>query len=881
MSKQDQQVIREDDQPSSGRVVEINRRAFLGVVGAATGGAVLATAPQALAAPSADSSSYTLSNDYLTVSGSYGAFTSIAVDPTGSGNYRDPSTFTRAFVGQNDVFDQDHNSQVTSSINGNTLQVANIQIPGTPAQSAQIDVMLSGPRLELTYTLSSADGSNVGDPGFSLVTSWLRDGYSIAYDDGVLFSRFATDTGQLMPAQQLKRRPSWGTFGLGPANSLIATGTGDYDVIISTPSIAVNGSSPIDTDQMSLQLLGTQAAAATISNQLIIEVRPHTDRLPDTFPAFTASDQATAADLTTFLLERTMSAQQGATATNGGDWKDWTGRMYDWTPGGFREGERDNLLSITLDDDGYVWTWNPANTREWPFPDGPDWDSRHFTTNPMYVLGAWRYYSWTGDREFLATILPRVRSALGFLRTSLGGDSGLVTLPGPDHDGRPGSIGSNYWDITPFGNLDAYTNLYFCACLEPAAQLEDAVGAPERAADLRRLAASARQRFSGTFFDEQVGRFIECVDVAGTRHDYGSAFVNLEAMSFGLATDKQAARIYNWLERNPTELTNTILLLTGGSDPPATASAGHTLGQSFTSDAPFAQVGLSLAAADPTAADSVTVTLRRGGPGGTLVGTATQPWRGGGGWMPLTVPTQDPGSYYVELSVDGLVWASGPAYDGGSAFADGQVDSSVASRAIAVVSPYDDGPADTYSRFGWAPRTTTRRNNFWYYWGWAGITVPFEQQLQDGGTDLYLSGFDVQARARYFGGDNAWKRLLQVVGRWRDPDHLCGGDPLYRGEHPQNEINAGSVGVDIPFPESGLAPNSFLEAILGVVPEPDALTVTPRLPRTLSSAGVQRMMWQGRTCELTVTQREVRLQARGLNVSIPYRPGETVRIPTP
>jgi hypothetical protein len=158
------------------------------------------------------------------------------------------------------------------------------------------------------------------------------------------------------------------------------------------------------------------------------------------------------------------------------------------------------------------------------------------------------------------------------------------------------------------------------------------------------------------------------------------------------------------------------------------------------------------------------------------------------------------------------------------------------------------------------------------------VTVPFEQQLQEGGTDLYQSGFDVAPRARNIGGDNAWQRLMAVVQRWRDPDHLCGGNPLYRGEHPQNESTPGSVGVDIPFPESGLAPNSFLEAIIGVAAEPSALTITPRLPSTLQHAGVQRMMWRGHVCDLSVTRDRVVLSSGAFHISRRYQPGQTVRI---
>lgn len=56
----------------------------------------------------------------------------------------------------------------------------------------------------------------------------------------------------------------------------------------------------------------------------------------------------------------------------------------------------------------------------------------------------------------------------------------------------------------------------------------------------------------------------------------------------------------------------------------------------------------------------------------------------------------------------------------------------------------------------------------------------------------------------------AYAKMRTVLERDSLPDRLCGGAPLYLGEQPENEISAGAVGVDIPFPESGVAPASFL-----------------------------------------------------------------------
>lgn len=1002
----------------------LSRRRFLRTTGAGAaavgaGGAVLARSAAAAAA-AAGTGAYEHSNGYFSVRGTWGKLTSVAVDPTGRGQYEHPDTFGPVFLGYTDVFTGDLNAGVRWSRRGDLLRLTGLTVSGpvysvgqagnnraapkltaghsltqsftvsagnqidtitmlmatygaasagvtatlrtgtitepgavviskqvtfadnstvtlavpaqpagqyvltltdpvgtpswwyhdggatavggamaidssvvadanfvftasghAPGPAAAVDIVLHGPRLQLSYTLTGT-GTPASDLGLTFSTPWQRDGYSVAYDDGVLFDRFYTDNGQLMPAQQLKRRPSWGTNGLGPARSIVANGTGDYDIVWRGAGMAINGVSPIDPTCMSLQFTPAPGSPArTVHRRVTVEVRPADRTLPATFPIFEASDEAAAAALTTFFHERALSAPQAAGATNGADWKDWTGRMYDWTPGGFSSGEREAISAIKQDPDGYVWTWNPSDSRGWPFPDPTVWDTRHFVSNPMYVLGAWRYYSWTGDRAFLATMLPRVRKAIDYCLTTLQGSDGLLTEPGPDHDGLPGGIGSNYWDITPFGHLDAYTNAYFYGCLEPAAQLEDHGGDPARARMLRALAPAVRARFNAVFWDETAGRFIECVDVDGTRHDYGSAFVNLEAMSFDLASAEQVDRIYAWLEHGATELTDTVLLLNvdAGS---TNIEPAHPLGQSVVATAPFAQVGVSVAASDAANA-GLDLTLRSGGPTGAVIASQHISWRWPGGWAPLSFATQPAGDYFVEVTASGtgLAWANGPAYTAGKPYLDGVAVTDVPSRTIALVSAYRDGPADIYDRFGWAPRATSRKNNFWYFWGWAGVTVPWEGQLQDGGTDLYLSGFDVLCRARYRGGDDAWARLSAVLDRWKEPDHLCGGDPLSRGETPQNEITPGSVGVDIPFPESGLAPGTFLEAIAGVEAHPDALLITPRLPAALDHIGVRNMSWRGRIVDLRITRDRVSLRGGDVAVSVAYRSGETVRIPAP
>jgi hypothetical protein len=517
----------------------------------------------------------------------------------------------------------------------------------------------------------------------------------------------------------------------------------------------------------------------------------------------------------------------------------------------------------------------------WPFPDPKLYDSRHFTSNAMYILGAWRYYSWTGDSAFLTTMLPRIRKAMDFYLDSLGGSSGVVTISSPDHSGRDGAVPSNYWDITSFGHLDAYVNAYFYGALEAMAQLEKHVGNSTRAKQLRALRPAVQKRYNEVFWNETDGRYVQSIDADGVVHDYGATYVNLEAASFGLPTAAQAARIFDWLDNGHTELQNSVVLIEGGGLAPK-IQPGHTMGMSFTANAAFT----SVAARFPTYGErgaAFTMTLYEGVPDGTqqvkVAERQFSDW-GDGGVAHIDLPKQAPGVYYLEVSnVTGTLawWSSMTAAPGSLAYSDGNPAPDARSRFVAALGEHFDGPADIYSRWVFAPRSTTRRNSYWFFL--ENLTVPWEHQVQDGGAILYTSGFDVMARARYRSADDAWARLTAILDRWNEPDHISGGTPLFRGE---STVDSGtkstSVGTDIPFPESGLAPASFMYAFVGVEAEPDALVITPNLPSALSHVGVRNLYWHGTRFELRVTRSEITLQGSGITVTRTYKPGKPVRV---
>ncbi|MCC6730670.1 MAG: hypothetical protein IT208_15160 [Chthonomonadales bacterium] len=573
--------------------------------------------------------------------------------------------------------------------------------------------------------------------------SWMRDGYDCTPAAGVVFSRFFTDTQRYMPVQQLKRRETAG-LAFDGCRWIEMEGNRDADPRVEGEAMHLHWE--LAAREMSLRLdTGVRAAGAVREWRWTLRALPRRDSVPDSFPRFTCSDLALERDLNRFWWERAFTYPAPA---GPGAWLEWMPTMRCWFAGPQRDGEMRQLRTYPMTQEGYVHTW--GDTVGWPFP-GPPYDTRHFDVNARFILGVWRSFRWTGDLGFLRGQAGRLRRAMRYQLDTLKGRDGLIVTASKDVTGLHRGVGNNYWDILPFGHLDAYANAVFYASLTAMEEIERALGEPPSRdwADLRLRCHAA---YDATFWDEGTGRYIGCVDVDGGRHDYGFTFVNLEALHYGLGDAAKAARIYRWME------------------------AGLT----------------------------------------------------------------------------------------------------------------SSGKADTYARWVFAPRATTIHNPMWgsnapaaelasprppwWHFGWLG--TPYGEQCQDGGAILYTSYFDLMDRARYFGADNAWKRFMAIMERYRMPDRLCGGPPLYRGETPQQE-NPGTVGVDLPFPESGLVPCWFLYGVLGVEPTPAGLRIAPRLPSALTRAGVRGIDWRGMRVTVTATRDSVRVEGRRRD-GRPYR--RTLRI---
>ncbi|MDW8290810.1 MAG: glycosyl hydrolase family 65 protein [Armatimonadota bacterium] len=166
-----------------------------------------------------------------------------------------------------------------------------------------------------------------------------------------------------------------------------------------------------------------------------------------------------------------------------------------------------------------------------------------------------------------------------------------------------------------------------------------------------------------------------------------------------------------------------------------------------------------------------------------------------------------------------------------------------------------------------APRATTRRNIDYYLWAWgAPESIPFGDQVQDGGAVLGFSYYDLMARLKVRGADDAWGRLLEIL-RWYEEVEAAGGyRKYYDGSRPgtlQGGGTAGGLGLDMEFFESVLVPQVMLYGFLGFRPGGDGFAIDPKLPSGWSSLRIDRIRWQGYTLAMTVTPSAIRIEKEG------------------
>ncbi|MHB0956559.1 MAG: glycosyl hydrolase family 65 protein [Pirellulaceae bacterium] len=403
-------------------------------------------------------------------------------------------------------------------------------------------------------------------------------------------------------------------------------------------------------------------------------------------------------------------------------------------------------------------------------------DSRHNINNANFIRGCHDYFLWSMDYAFLRGQIGRIRSAMRFIMREFDTRSRrCVYTTWPGHEGRSGvryvngtkqivvgeGVGSNYWDLLPFGGEDALGTIYYYDALHDLAELEEQIVAhPEwciatgadafEGKDLRRHAQEVKEYGTERFWNPQTERF-GTVDLEGHLHDYGFTFLNNEAVYYDFATPEQARSIHSWL-------------------------AGERIVKEDTSQ----------------------------------------------------------------------------------------------------------GPDIYHWRFG--PRSTTRRNIDYYFWAWsAPESIPFGNQVQDGGGVLGFSYHDLMARLRTVGPDDAAGRLGEIC-RWFDETQAAGGYRAYYSDPARGTMQGGNVpgglGLDKEFFESILVPQVMLYGFLGLTPTADGCKISPQLPRDWPSLCITRIHLHEHVLDVLVQDKTITVtdhspDASALRIEAP--PGWTVK----
>ncbi|MBM4045693.1 MAG: hypothetical protein FJ279_11305 [Planctomycetes bacterium] len=158
------------------------------------------------------------------------------------------------------------------------------------------------------------------------------------------------------------------------------------------------------------------------------------------------------------------------------------------------------------------------------------------------------------------------------------------------------------------------------------------------------------------------------------------------------------------------------------------------------------------------------------------------------------------------------------------------------------------GP-DIY-RFRCAPRANTLDigavKPIWYYPPYVngplhpekGHAGEYGLTQQNGGAIFYVSFYDLLARLRAEGIENAYRRLVEIL----EDSHR---DQLRRvTSNIYGHRNV--IGIVREFPESGLVPLFFLYGLMGLSPRHDGLAIRPRLPADWDQAVVRDVIYAGR-----------------------------------
>ena len=231
-------------------------------------------------------------------------------------------------------------------------------------------------------------------------------------------------------------------------------------------------------------------------------------------------------------------------------WYEWNMLKLAWN--GYstkaQKWQRDLFLSQKVN--GINAADKQANGYLWPEPSNPRWFGiqYHFDHLPRYIVGAYLYYVWSGDREFLNSIMPKLQAVMGYMWDTMKLSDGIAICPG-NNTGLPntGEV-TTYMDCIRSGYMDGWTNTAVYTALQCMAELEETCGHAEYAKRYADGLKLMKSQFDKQLWNEKTRRYAGWRDIKRTLHDCGYTYINVEALARGLGDAEKAMQIFNWLD---------------------------------------------------------------------------------------------------------------------------------------------------------------------------------------------------------------------------------------------------------------------------------------------------------------------------------------------
>ena len=176
--------------------------------------------------------------------------------------------------------------------------------------------------------------------------------------------------------------------------------------------------------------------------------------------------------------------------------------------------------------------------------------------------------------------------------------------------------------------------------------------------------------------------------------------------------------------------------------------------------------------------------------------------------------------------------------------------------------------------FECAPRISTKSNaNQYAYGGFASSEADFGRQVQDGGSAMWLTYYDLMSRQRVYGSDNAYERVSEIVDWYEKVTET------YREKHPEEDApsrfyldyytrgitlqghgQSGGLGLDSEFLENAIVYSAFPKMTLGLnSTDYKTLDLAPSLPGSLLYYKMENLAFHGLKYDVTAGDDFVRV----------------------